>query len=168
MLSCMDRLAGIPELLCCVVDLCDVVAFDAVGDGEVGAGVAGGGGGEFGGECGEGSAASGGAGGVEAHVQGGAGDLQVPGQGERFAEQGAAFVAARSAVAAVSARLGAASTVAVPPLPGRWARAAASSIAAARPACAAPTCARAALTWSWAWALAGLGTSRSGSSPWSA
>jgi len=70
------------------------VSFDAVGEGHLGAGVAGVGGAEFGAEGGEGSAASGCAGRVEADVQGAVGDLQVAGQGERFAEQRAGFVAA--------------------------------------------------------------------------
>ena len=70
------------------------MAFDAVGDGEVGAGVVSLGCGEFGGECGKGSAAPGSTGGVEADVQRGADDLQVPGQSECFAEQGPAFVLA--------------------------------------------------------------------------
>ena len=59
--------------------------FDAVGEGQVGAGVAGCGVGEFGAERGEGSAASGCAGRVEPDVQGVAEDLQVAGQGECFA-----------------------------------------------------------------------------------
>jgi hypothetical protein len=51
------------------------VALDAVGEGEVGAGVAGRGVGELDTERGEGVAASGGTGGVELDVQGVAGDL---------------------------------------------------------------------------------------------
>src|SRR5665647_2181335 len=76
------------------------LAFDAVGECEVGAGVSGRGVGEFGGEGGEGSAAPGGGGGVEADVQGGADDLQVSGQGECFAEQCSAFVFAAGVVRA--------------------------------------------------------------------
>ena len=80
------------------------MVFDAVVDGEFGAGVLGRGGGEFGGEGGEGSAAPGGGGGVEADVQGGADDLQVPGQGECFAEQCAAFVLAAGVAKASAER----------------------------------------------------------------
>src|SRR5665648_399940 len=68
-----------------------------------------------------------------------------------------AWAASSAVLAAVRAWLGAGSTVAVPPLPGRRAAMVAVSIAAAMSAFAALTRARAVATWSWARAFAGLG-----------
>lgn len=61
------------------------MAFDAVDEGQVGAGVAGFGVVEFGAERGEGLAAAWCGGGVEPDLQFGADDLQVAGQCEGFA-----------------------------------------------------------------------------------
>jgi len=63
------------------------VAFDAVGEGQVGAWVLRRGVGEFDAERGQCLAPSAGAGGIEPDVQCVARDLQVTGQGERFTKQ---------------------------------------------------------------------------------
>ena len=76
------------------------MVLDAVGEGQVGAGVAGCGGGEVGAEGEQGLAASGRSGGIEPNVQGVADDLQVAGEGERLPAQGACLVLAAGAVRA--------------------------------------------------------------------
>ena len=68
------------------------MVFDAVDDPQVGAGVGGLGGGELLAERGQGAAAAGRGGGVEAYVQLIVADVDVAGEGERFADQGAGFV----------------------------------------------------------------------------
>src|SRR5664279_4425820 len=85
--------AQAPELLTWRVRSWGVgLAFDAVTDGQVGVGVAGAGLGELLATGVEGAAAVGCGGGVEPDVQGVPGDVQVAGEGERLAEQGAGFI----------------------------------------------------------------------------
>src|SRR5664280_2625649 len=82
-----------PELLTWRVRSWGVgLAFDAVTDGQVGVGEAGSGLGELLAEGVQRAAAAGCGGGVEPDAQGVPGDVQVAGDGEHLAEQGAGFI----------------------------------------------------------------------------